>query len=90
MQDIANYIGGEFVGPASGRTLDNFEPATGLVYSQVPDSDETDVARAVDAAERAFPAWSAVPSAERSRLLRRVAELIATHSHLATVSTAGC
>jgi acyl-CoA reductase-like NAD-dependent aldehyde dehydrogenase len=30
MQDIANYIGGEFVGAASGRTLENFEPATGL------------------------------------------------------------
>jgi aminomuconate-semialdehyde/2-hydroxymuconate-6-semialdehyde dehydrogenase len=76
MQDIANYIGGELVPASSGRSLDNFEPATGLVYSKVPDSDETDVARAVEAAERAFPAWSALPSVERSHLLRRAGELI--------------
>jgi len=76
MQDIANYIGGELAAPSSGRMLDNFEPATGAVYSRVPDSDESDVARAVDAAERAFPAWSALPAAERSHLLRRVGHLI--------------
>ena len=76
MVDIANYIGGELAPPASRRYLDNFEPATGEVYSRVPDSDETDVRRAVEAAAAAFPAWSALPSAERGRHLRRIGELI--------------
>ncbi len=62
--------------PPRGVPSTTSSPATGLVYSQVPDSDETDVARAVEAAERAFPAWSALPSVERSHLLRRVGELI--------------
>jgi aminomuconate-semialdehyde/2-hydroxymuconate-6-semialdehyde dehydrogenase len=76
MLDIANYIGGELVPPAGRRYLDNFEPATGEVYSRVPDSDESDVRRAVEAAHRAFPAWSALSSAERGRVLRRIGDLI--------------
>ena len=38
---IRNFINGEFVEPVSGRYLDNIEPATGKVYSQVADSDAT-------------------------------------------------
>lgn len=73
---IAHYIGGELVEPASGRYLDNIEPATGQVYSSVPDGDERDVERAVEAAEKAFPAWSGTPAAERSRILLKIADLI--------------
>lgn len=73
---IANYIDGELVEPASGRYLDNLEPATGAAYSSVPDGDERDVERAVEAARRAFPAWSGMPAEERSRLLLAVADRI--------------
>lgn len=73
---IENFIDGKFQPPRSGRYLDNFEPATGQVYSQVPDSGEPDVDAAVAAAKQAFPAWSRMPTAERSRILLRVADLI--------------
>lgn len=73
---IANYIDGDLVEPASGRYLDNLEPATGAAYSSVPDGDERDVERAVEAARRAFPAWSGMPAEERSRLLLAVADRI--------------
>src|SRR5438045_637476 len=63
-QRIQNFIGGEFVEPAKGRYLDNIEPGTGKVYSQVPDSDTTDVEKAVDAAEKAFPGWSKTSAAD--------------------------
>lgn len=76
MDRILNYIDGQLLEPLGGNYLDNFEPATGLVYSQVPDSDDRDVERAVAAAERAFPAWSAMPAAERSRILLHLADLI--------------
>lgn len=76
MERIANLIGGTFVGPRSGRYLDNLEPATGRAYSLVPDSDGSDIDEAVRAAERAFPAWSHTPAAERSRILLRLADLI--------------
>jgi aminomuconate-semialdehyde/2-hydroxymuconate-6-semialdehyde dehydrogenase len=73
---IKNFIDGRFSDPASGKYVDNVEPATGKPYSKVPDSDSRDVELAVDAAEKAFPAWSRTPSAERSRILLRIADLI--------------
>jgi aminomuconate-semialdehyde/2-hydroxymuconate-6-semialdehyde dehydrogenase len=73
---ISNFIGGEFVPAASGRTLENFEPALGRAYSEIPDSDETDVERAVQAASRAAPGWAATPVAERARILNKLADLI--------------
>ncbi len=73
---IPNFIGGEFVGPASGTFLDNIEPATGKPYSQVADSDLRGVELAVVAAEKAFTDWSRTPTAERSRILLRIADLI--------------
>lgn len=76
MQQIANFIAGRHVPPTSGRYLDNIEPATGKVYSQLPDSDERDVEAAVQAALDAFPKWSRTPAAERSRLLLDIAARI--------------
>ena len=73
---IRNFIDGQFVEPAGGKYLDNIEPATGKPYSLVPDSDARDVELAVSAAEKAFPAWSKTPAADRSRILLRIADLI--------------
>ncbi len=76
VQRILNDIDGAFVPPNSGAWLDNFEPATGEIYSQLPDGDARDVDAAVESAERAFASWSATPAQERSRMLLRIADLI--------------
>ena len=76
MEKLANTIDGELREPLGGSYLDNIDPATGAVYSQVPDSDARDVDAAVAAAERAFPAWSNTPAAERSKILLHIADLI--------------
>ena len=76
MQTIANHIAGEPREPIGGAYLDNIEPATGRVYSRVPDSDERDIDAAVEAAGDAFAAWSATPAAERSRLMLGLADAI--------------
>jgi aminomuconate-semialdehyde/2-hydroxymuconate-6-semialdehyde dehydrogenase len=76
MMRIENYIGGELCGPRSGEYLDNVEPATGEVYSLIPDSDERDVELAVEAAKAAFPAWSVMPPEERFAILMRLVGLI--------------
>ncbi|MCL4211869.1 MAG: aldehyde dehydrogenase family protein, partial [Phycisphaerales bacterium] len=68
MLNLQNLINGRLADPAGGSWLDNPEPATGLVYSRVADSDERDVDAAVQAAKRAFPGWSAAPAAGRARL----------------------
>lgn len=74
MIEIQNYIDGELVGPSGNRYLANVEPATGIVFSKVPDSDGGDVDRAVRAAERAFHDWSRTPVEERSRILLGLAD----------------
>ncbi len=73
---LLNYINGKLVEPTSGLFNDNFNPATGKVYSLCPDSDEQDVALAVEAAQKAFPIWSNMPVEKRSKIMVRIAELI--------------
>src|ERR1700694_4149398 len=73
---LANFIDGEWRAPASGRFLENINPATGAVLCQVPDSDEEDVAAATQAALAAFPRWSATPVEERFNILNCIATRI--------------
>jgi aminomuconate-semialdehyde/2-hydroxymuconate-6-semialdehyde dehydrogenase len=70
---IFNYIGGELCPPQNGRYLDNINPATGLVYSQTPDSDIADVECAIAAAKKAQPAWGRLTAERRGQYLRRLA-----------------
>jgi aminomuconate-semialdehyde/2-hydroxymuconate-6-semialdehyde dehydrogenase len=74
MQKLLNFINGEFIGPASGNFIDNVEPATGKVYSLIPDSGADDVEQAVKAAEQAFPKWSAMSGEERGAIIMRISQ----------------
>ena len=76
MQKIQNYINGELIAPVSGEYIDNIEPATGQVYSHIPDSTEADIKLAVKAAKEAFKSWGSKPKEFRSKIMMRVAELI--------------
>lgn len=76
MKKIANYINGKLAEPVSGSYIDNYNPATGKVYSLIPDSDERDVEAAVEAAKGAFPAWSVTSKDKRSAILLEIARLI--------------
>jgi aminomuconate-semialdehyde/2-hydroxymuconate-6-semialdehyde dehydrogenase len=71
---LKNYINGQLTEPVSQKYLDNYEPATGKVYSQVPDSDAADVQLAVEAAKAAFPNWSKTGLEERMMIMMRIAE----------------
>ncbi|MBK5258264.1 MAG: aldehyde dehydrogenase [Thermoanaerobaculia bacterium] len=73
---ITNFIGGEFVAPASSAYIDDYEPATGKVIAEIPDSDARDVDAAVSAARKAFISWSRTSAADRSELLLRLADLV--------------
>lgn len=60
----------------SGQFLENINPAEGKVYSLVPDSTADDVQLAVEAAQKAFPAWSKTAAEERTKILWKIADLI--------------
>lgn len=74
MHKIQNYINGKLVDPISGQFMDNYDPSIGEVYSLIPDSDESDVNHAVEAAQRAFPDWSTMPAQERSKIMMGIAD----------------
>ena len=74
MEQLSNYINGELAEPFSRTYLDNYEPATGEVYSQIPDSDERDVQLAYDAARNAFENWSQTSLENRMMILMKVAD----------------
>lgn len=76
MEKILNYIDGRLLEPVSGNYLENVNPAKGVVYSLIPDSNEQDVSAAYEAAARAFKSWSRTPAAERSQIMVRIADKI--------------
>lgn len=73
---IKNFIDDALLPAANGKFIDNYNPATGNIYSYFPDSNGVDVQRAVEAAERAFPEWSSCGVNRRSRILLRLADII--------------
>lgn len=74
--ECRNLIDGDMRTPCRGAWLDVHEPATGRVIGRCAASDEQDVGRAVDAARRAFPAWSHAGAGFRAECLDRLAALI--------------
>jgi len=74
MKKIQNFINGNFQDPIGGLYIDNYEPATGKVYSLIPDSDSSDVEQAVKAAREAFPIWSEMSIENRSKILVKLSE----------------
>ncbi len=66
----ANLIDGAWVSSDDGGQIDVTDPASGTVIGHVPNSGAAETARAIAAAERAFPAYSAMSVTERSNLLR--------------------
>lgn len=70
------YLDGEFVGIGHRRTRPVFSPATGAQIAEVPVADADDLARALDAAQRAFRSWRDTSPLARSDCLRRAAALI--------------
>lgn len=76
MIKVLNYINGKLVEPTSGEYIDNYDPATGKVYSLTPNSDERDVEKAVESAKRAFPLWSRLSPEKRCDKLLKIANLI--------------
>lgn len=76
MLTLRNFIDGLFTPPVCGKFLSVESPANGRVYAECPDSDASDVGKAVAAAKIAQPAWAALGAAKRSEILLKVADLL--------------
>lgn len=64
------YIDGAWVDAHGTGRIDVENPATMQVIAKVPAGDSEDVARAAEAAKRAFPLWAATPMEERIRYMK--------------------
>ncbi len=74
MDILQNYIDGCYQDPINKQYIDNIEPATGLVYGQIPNSCQDDIELAISAAQRAFPQWQATPLEQRADILYAIAQ----------------
>ncbi len=72
----ALYIDGEWLRPPECDELTVTNPATGDVLARLPQAEREHVVRAIEAADRAFHEWSALPAPERSRRIRTWFDLI--------------
>ena len=70
------WIGGKWIAAASGETFPVINPATQEVLGRVPLGSAFEVDLAATAAKKAFPAWSAKPQPERSKVVGRLAALM--------------
>ena len=76
MDDLRNYIGGQFLTHSGGQWMDNLEPASGSQICRIPLSNASDVDAAVGAARAAQPAWGALSHSERADWLDRIADAL--------------
>ena len=73
---IPHFISGSLHTPDSGRFGEVYDPSTGRVQARVPLASAGEVRWAIDAAERAQPAWAATNPQKRARVLMRFLELV--------------
>jgi succinate-semialdehyde dehydrogenase/glutarate-semialdehyde dehydrogenase len=70
------YIDGAWVAADSKKTFSVDNPATGETIGTVPDMGTAETKRAIEAADRAWPAWRAKTAKERSAILRKWFDLM--------------
>jgi succinate-semialdehyde dehydrogenase/glutarate-semialdehyde dehydrogenase len=70
------YIDGAWIDADDGTTIEVTNPATGEVLGTIPKLGAAETRRAIEAAERAWPAWRAKTAKERAVILRRWYELM--------------
>jgi succinate-semialdehyde dehydrogenase/glutarate-semialdehyde dehydrogenase len=82
----AAYIDGQWITASKTFSVDN--PATGEIIANVPDLGASETRQAIEAANRAFPAWSKKTAKERAIILRRWFDLLlANQEDLAKLMT---
>ena len=84
------FINGAWVDAAAGQSFESLNPYTGQPWATIPDGQEPDIDRAVEAARKALdhPDWKRMPPMQRGHLLRRFADLLRENAeHLGQVET---
>ncbi|MGD9616535.1 MAG: NAD-dependent succinate-semialdehyde dehydrogenase [Alphaproteobacteria bacterium] len=74
--DVSLFIDGGWTKAAAGRTLPVVNPATGEPIGTVAHADRSDLDRALEAADKGFRAWRKISAFDRSKIMRKAADLL--------------
>ena len=74
--NVSLLIDGNWTAAAGGRTLTVLNPATGEPVGTVAHADQRDLDHALEAAEKGFQVWRKVSAFDRSKLMRKAADLL--------------
>jgi succinate-semialdehyde dehydrogenase / glutarate-semialdehyde dehydrogenase len=74
--DVSLFIDGGWTKAAAGRTLPIVNPASGEPIGTVAHADRSDLDRALEAADKGFRAWRKVSAFDRSKIMRKAADLL--------------
>lgn len=75
-EDLKLYIDGQFVNGQTGAGEDVVNPATDAVIARVPHAKQVDMDLAIEAAKKGFEVWRKTSAFERSKILRKAADLM--------------
>ncbi|AUI63745.1 gamma-aminobutyraldehyde dehydrogenase [Amycolatopsis sp. BJA-103] len=76
MQQLKHFIGGEYIGSASGEVADIIDPVTGRPYCTAAVAGPEDVDRALKVAAAAFEQWRGTTPAQRQFALLKIADAV--------------
>src|ERR1700685_3744453 len=74
--DVLLFIDGQWTKAAGGRTIPVVNPSTGEPIGTVAHADRSDLDRALEAADKGFRAWRKVSAFDRSKVMRKAANLL--------------
>ena len=78
-ESFPGFVGGEDFPAASDQFIATIDPGSGAKIADLHDHSATEVDRAVDVANAAFPAWAAMAQADRNALLLKLADAVESH-----------
>src|ERR1700692_2853330 len=79
-QDVLLHTGGKWRAAARARTIDIINPATEEVLGRLAHASTADLDEAVQAAAAGFAVWRKVSAYERSKIMRKAADLVRERS----------
>ncbi len=88
MEKIRYFCNGEYRESETEVYYELHNPSTGEVTGLAPKCTKKEVSEAIEAAKKAYPAWSATPAAKRTQILYRVRELLMEHMEELTMLVA--
>ena len=75
-EKFGQFINGKWQKSSSGETYDVINPATEEIIGKASKANKEDIQKALKSAERGFEVWKNTSPWERSKIIRKISDLI--------------